>query len=189
MEAGDGRRTSVSQYLLTGLETGVLAALAMLVWLGVSAMWYRKSFWTPPNLLAAAFYGESALRNRFTVHTFAGLALYLVIYGALGMLFGLAIQDRHPSLRITCIGVLSAIGWYYLVFGWIWKRWDPLLVLYTHERSMFVGHVLYGVILGRYPRTRPGPRVEREEVVQGMTLAPPVGPSPPGGDVDVEVKS
>src|SRR2546421_13020691 len=101
MVVGDGPRMPASQYLLTGLETGVLAALAMLAWLGVSSMWYRHSFWTAPNLLAAAFYGESALHNRFTVHTFAGLGLYLVIYGALGMLFGLAMQGRHPGLRIT----------------------------------------------------------------------------------------
>jgi hypothetical protein len=186
MEVGGTPKTSVFQYLLTGLETGVLAALAMLVWLGISATWYRKSFWTTPNLLAATFYGESALRNRFTVHTFAGLALHFVIYGALGMLFALAIQDRHPSLRITCIGILSAIGWYYLVFGWIWKKWDPLLVLYTHDRSMFAGHVLYGAMLGRYPRNRLGRRAEREQAVPEMTLVPPADPEPAGGDVEVK---
>jgi hypothetical protein len=187
MEAGGDPRTSVFQYLLTGLETGVLAALAMLVWLGMSAVWYRRSFWTSANLLAAAFYGESALRNRFTAHTFAGLALYLLLYGFLGMLFGLAIQDRHASLRITCIGILSTIGWYFLFFGWIWKRWDPLLVLYTHDRSMFAGHVLYGAILGRYPRNRPGQQVKREEMVSEMTLLPPpVDAGPTGGDLEIK---
>jgi len=187
MGAGDGPKTSVSQYLLIGLETGVLAALAMLVWLGLAAVWYRKSFWTSPNLLAAVFYGESALRNRFTEHTFAGLALYLLIYGTLGMLFGLAIQDRHASLRITCIGILSGIAWYYLVFALIWKRWDPLLVLYTHNRSMFAGHVLYGAVLGRYPRNRMGRQVKGEEVVSGMTrIPPPVDAGPTSGDLEVK---
>jgi hypothetical protein len=141
--------------MMTGLQTGVLAALAMFSWLGVSAVWYRRSFWTAANLLAATFYGESALHNQFNVHTFSGLGLYFVIYGTLGMLFGLAMQDRHASLRITCLGVLIAIAWYYVVFGWLWKRWDPLLVLYTHDRPMFAGHVLYGAILGRYPRNLP----------------------------------
>jgi hypothetical protein len=185
MGAGDGTRIPALQYLLTGLETGILAALAMLAWLGVSAMWYRRSFWTAANLLAAIFYGESALHNRFTVHTFAGLGLYLVLYGSLGMLFGLAIRDRHASLRITCLGILVTIGCYYLLFGWIWKRFDPLMVLYTHDRPMFAGHVLYGAMLGRYPRNLP--RTQRaEEELRDLTVAPLAKPGPASGDVDVK---
>jgi hypothetical protein len=186
MEAGSAPQTSVSQYLLIGLETGVLAALAMLLWLGVSAMWYRKSFWTSCNLLAAIFYGESALRNRFTVHTLAGLALFLLIYGFLGMLFGLAIQDRHAGVRITFLGILMATGWYYLSFGWIWKKWDPLLILYTHDRSMFAGHVLYGAMLGRYPRNRLALEVKQAGVVSELRLTPPADPESAGGDIEVK---
>jgi len=69
--------------LLAGLETGVVAALAMLGWLGLSAAWYRHSFWTAPNLLASTFYGEFALGNGFTERTFPGLALYVLLYGSL----------------------------------------------------------------------------------------------------------
>jgi hypothetical protein len=186
MEAGSAPQTSVSQYLLIGLETGVLAGLAMLLWLGVSAMWYRRSFWTTCNLLAATFYGESALRNRFTVHTFAGLALFLLIYGSLGMLFGLAIQDRRAGVSITCLGILMAIGWYYLSFGWIWKKWDPLLVLYTHDRSMFAGHVLYGAMLGRYPHNRLGLQVKAAGAVSELRLTEPADPESAGGDIEVK---
>lgn len=152
MEAGNRPQSSVTKYLLAGIETGVVAVLVMLVWLGLSAMWYRRTFWTAPNLAASTFYGETALRNRFTTHTFSGLALYLLIYGSLGMLFGLAVRDRGRSLRITCLGILLALGWYFLLFGWIWKHWNPLVTLYTHDRPMFAGHVVFGWILGRYPR-------------------------------------
>ena len=185
MGAGDGPRIPAFRYLLTGLETGVLAVLAMLSWLGVSSMWYRRSFWTAPNLLAAAFYGESALHNQFTAHTFSGLGLYFVIYGALGMLFGLAIQDRRASLRITCLGIVCAIGWYYLFFGWIGKRWDPLLVLYTHNRPMFVGHLLYGAMLGRYPRNllrRPW----TDAAVAEVAVAPLANTGRTSGDIGVK---
>ena len=151
MDSGSRPPRSIGKYLLAGMETGVLAVLVMLAWLGVSSMWYRKTFWTAPNLAASTFYGESALRNRFTGHTFSGLAFYLLVYGALGMLFGLAIRNRSRSLRINCLGVLFALAWYFLVFGWIWKHWNPLLVLYTHDRPMFAGHVVFGWILGRYP--------------------------------------
>jgi hypothetical protein len=151
MDPGNSPKGSPMKYLLAGVETGVVGGLAMLGWLGVSAVWYRKSFWNAANLVASTFYGEAALRNRFTVHTFSGLAFYLLVYGLLGMLFGLAIHGRSRSLRITCFGILFALGWYLLFFGWIWKHWNPLVVVYTHDRVMFAGHVLFGWILGRYP--------------------------------------
>jgi len=151
MESGNCPTGSAAKYLLAGLETGVIAALVMLAWLGFSSMWYRRSFWTAPNLVASTFYGESALRNRLNIHTFSGLAVYLLIYGTLGMLFGVVVQNRGRSLRVTCLGILFALAWYLVVFGWIWKHWNPLVVLYTHDRPMFAGHILFGWILGRYP--------------------------------------
>ena len=152
MEPGVAERSRVWRYLAAGVETGVVAVLVMLGWLGLAALWYRKSFWTPPNLLAISFYGESALRNRFAATTFSGLALYLLIYGGLGALFALAVREHRNRLRITCLGMLAAIAWYYLSYGLLWKSWHPLIVLYTHDRPMFVGHVLYGALLGSYPR-------------------------------------
>ena len=151
MGVGNTPRKNAGQYLLAGLETGVVGVLAMLAWLGAAAIWTQHSFWNPANLLASTFYGAPALDNRFTVHTFSGLSLYLLIYGSLGMLFGLAIQERGSSLRIVCIGILAAIGWYYLAFGLLWRHWNPLVVLYTQDRPMFAAHVLYGLVLGRYP--------------------------------------
>jgi len=184
MGAGYRPRIPVFQCLITGLETGVLAVLAMLAWLGASSVWYRRSFWTAPNLLAAAFYGQSALHNRFTVHTFFGLGLYVVIYGSIGILFALAIQDRQPSLRISCAGILCAILWYFVAFGWIWKRLDPLMLVYTYDRPMFAGHVLYGWILGRYPRILP--RVPMHEPVVELPVAPLAGSGPASGDLEIK---
>ena len=175
MDSGNCPTRSVAKYLLAGLETGVVAVLVMLAWLGVSAMWYRKTFWTAPNLVASTFYGEAALRNRFTVHTFSGLAVYLLVYGLLGMMLGLLIRDRRASLRITCLGILFALAWYFLVFGWFWKHWNPLLVLYTHDRPMFAGHVLFGWILGRYPRNLRRLRVRPEEILGETAVSPLAG--------------
>jgi hypothetical protein len=185
MEAGDRPGIPAFQYLLTGLETGVLAVIAMLTWLGFSAIWYRHTFWLAPNLLAAAFYGDSALQNRFTIHTFCGLGLYIVIYGALGILFGLAVRDRQASLRITCVAVLCGLGWYFLAFGWIWKRWNPLLAVYTHDRPMFAGHVLYGWILGRYPRILPRARLTAEGP-PALAMAPLANPGPASGNLEIK---
>jgi hypothetical protein len=151
MESGDIRKESMQDYALAGLETGTLATLAMLVWVGVNAMWYRRSFWMVPNLMASTFYGDRALSNRFTSHTFSGLALFLVIYGLLGLCFGLAMQQRRGGLLVA-VGVLAGIAFYYLAFGWALKHWNPWIALYLHERPMLAGHVVYGAMLGCYGR-------------------------------------
>lgn len=137
--------------LLAGLEAGVLATLALLGWLALTSAWYRRSIWTTANIMATTFYGEAALGGMFTSRTVAGLALYLVIYGTVGAVFGLALASRGAGTRVALIGVLAGIGWYYLSFTLFWRNINPLLSLYTHRGPMIVGHVLYGGLLSRFP--------------------------------------
>ena len=138
--------------LLAGLEAGVVAALGLLAWLALTSAWYRRSIWTPANIMATTFYGEAALGGVFTSRTVAGLALYLALYGVVGALFGLALASRARSARITMIGILAGLGWYYVSFALIWRILNPLVLLYTHRGPMLAGHVLYGALLGRFPR-------------------------------------
>ncbi|MCL5744272.1 MAG: hypothetical protein M1541_10165 [Acidobacteria bacterium] len=151
MWSAESTRTRLGGVVLVGLQSGTLAALAMLGWLALASAWYRRSIWSVPNLLASTFYGDSALRNGFTSTTVSGIALYLAIYGLFGALFGLAVQDRWRPLRITLIAVAASLAWYYLSFGLIWKAVNPLVVLYTHDTPMLIGHIIYGALLGRYP--------------------------------------
>ena len=175
MESGDGRNWSVGQYALAGLETGTLACLAMMAWLGVSALWYRRSFWTTENLVASGFWGDMALRNRFTAHTFSGLALLLLLYGAIGVVFGLAVQHRRGAWLIG-IGILEGVVAYYLVFGWLLKHWNPLIALYAQDRPILAGHVLYGAMLGYFGRNLRylWPGSEREPKLPGTEEHPVV---------------
>ncbi|MGA3041958.1 MAG: hypothetical protein ABSF54_14325 [Bryobacteraceae bacterium] len=138
--------------LLAGLEAGIIAALVLLGWLALSSAWYRRSIWTAANIMATTFYGEAALGRDFTSRTLAGLALYLVLYGIIGALFGLTLANRDASLRTTLIGVLVGLGWYYLSFAILWQNINPLIPLYTHRGPMMAGHALYGGLLGRFPR-------------------------------------
>jgi hypothetical protein len=102
--------------------------------------------------MATTFYGEAALTPRFSSRTLAGLALYLVLYGIIGALFGLAVPTRAPGLRMTLMGVLVGLGWYYLSYALVWRNLNPLITLYTHVGPMMAGHILYGGFLGRFPR-------------------------------------
>lgn len=138
-------------FLLAGLQAGIVGALILIGWLALSSAWYRRSVWMVPNLLSSTFYGEPAFRSGFRLTTFAGLALLLFIYGILGALFGLVIRDNHSRAGVILLGFLFGTGWYFISFGLLWKHWNPLVMLYSPDRAMLVGHVLYGGVLGRLP--------------------------------------
>ena len=169
--ASERARTGPLSALLAGLEAGMLGVLWMLAWLGVSAAWERLSFWTPENLMATAFYGADALRPGFTGATLSGMALFLLLYSALGALFALAVRARWTRLRTILVGALFGLCWYYLSYRLIWKSAIPLAALLHPERPTMIGHLIYGAVLGRFPayqrrlaETPPAP-VSPEETV------------------------
>ena len=137
-------------FALAGLHAGMLGALAMLAWLALSSAFYRRSVWSVSNLFASTFYGEPALRLGFGVTTLSGSALLLLMYSLLGAVFGLAIGGRGSRMQVLLLGVLSAIAWYYFTFGFFWKHVNPLIMLYSPDRPMLLGHILYGGLLGRF---------------------------------------
>ncbi|HEV2446845.1 MAG TPA: DUF6789 family protein [Candidatus Sulfopaludibacter sp.] len=137
---------------LAGLQGGMVGVLWMLAWLGVSASWQRRSFWTSENLLASAFYGDAAIRSDFAFSTLSGLALYLLLYSLLGAAFAAAVRERPSQLRTLLLGIAFSLGWYYLSFHWIWRTVSPLVTLLHAERPTVIGHLVYGTFLGRYPR-------------------------------------
>jgi hypothetical protein len=151
MDADAAGKARALDAVLAGLQSGMFGALATLVWLGLASMYYRRSFWAVPNLLASTVHGESALRWGFAMTTFTGMAMFLVIYSVLGAIFGLLLQDRTTRTRTALIGMIFALGWYYLSFGPVWKAVNPLVPLYVQDRPMLAGHLIYGSLLGRMP--------------------------------------
>ena len=139
----------------------------MLAWLGVSATWQRRSFWTAENLFASAFYGDTAIRDGFAFSTLSGLALYLLVYSLLGALFAGVIRDRYSQSRTLLFGILLGAGWYFVTFNWLWRQVLPLVWLLHVERATLIGHLLYGTLLGRYP-------AHRKQPVQPVAIPDPV---------------
>jgi hypothetical protein len=137
--------------LLAGIHAGVTGTLGMLAWFGLSAAWQRRSFWTAANLLASTFYGDAAIHAGFARSTVTGVALYLVLYGILGACFAIAVRSRVRGAGLALLGIVFAVGWYYLSFGVIFKKVSPLVALLHMERSTIVGHIIYGGLLGRFP--------------------------------------
>ncbi|HEY2014327.1 MAG TPA: DUF6789 family protein [Bryobacteraceae bacterium] len=148
--ATENRSASTISALLAGLQAGMLGVCWMLAWLGVSAEWQLRSFWTAENLMASAFYGERAIRSGFAVRTVSGLALYLLLYSLLGGLFAAVLGDRIPRLRLMLLGILFALCWYFISFRLLWKSMMPLVALLHSAQPTAVGHLIYGTLLGRY---------------------------------------
>jgi hypothetical protein len=141
--------------LLAGMQAGMLAVLWMLAWMGSSAVWQRRSFWTSENLLATTFYGGVAVRDGFTASTASGLALYLLVYSTLGGLLATAIGMRLPPAKLVLASIAAALGWYYFSFHYVWKAVSPLVPLLHAVRPNLVGHIIYGALVARFPNYLP----------------------------------
>jgi len=137
--------------LLAGMQAGMVGVLLMLAWLGVSAAWQQRSFWTAENLMASAFYGTRSIHSGFAGRTLPGLALYLVLYSLLGALLGVLLRDRVPRTRTLLVAIFFSMVWYYASFHWMWERVMPLVALLHAERPTAIGHLIYGLWLGRFP--------------------------------------
>jgi hypothetical protein len=153
--------------LLAGLQAGMIAVLWMLAWMGVSAMWQRRSFWSAENLMASILGGSPAIRNGFAVSTWSGIALYLLIYSLLGAAFALFVRDRFTGLGTLLLGIFYSVGWYYLWFRWLGQTLMPLVWLLHAERATVFGHVIYGAMLTRFPLF-----LEREQETAPVTAEP-----------------
>jgi len=159
---------------LAGIQAGMAGALVLLAYLALDSIWHRRSIWTVANLLASTFYGEAAYRQSFGLRTGAGLALAFVIYGLLGLLFGLIVRDYGTVARGTLLGLIYGTAWFFLSFDWIWKHVNPMVALYSPDRAMLIGHLLYGGVMGgSFPVHRTGVRDAPPEI------QPPLLPTEP----------
>jgi hypothetical protein len=162
---------------LAGLEAAMLGTLGMLAWLGISAEWHNRSFWTAENLMATAFWGPDAVRGGFGFRSVSGLALYLVVYSLLGALLAVILRDRMPPVRTLLVALVFALAWYYLSFRVIYARALPLVALLHVERQTVFAHLIYGVFLGRYPAYLP----KIPAAVVQAEIAPPAPAETPEG--------
>ena len=146
--------TAYVRYALAGLQAGVSGALGLLLWMALASRFFGKSFWWTPNLLASAFYGDASLRYGFGRYTFAGAALVLFVYGCLGILFGMAWKDRSGGSPVVLASVLMAVLAYYVLLKGVWWKLSPSAAIYAPDRQIFIGHILFGFLLARFPRFR-----------------------------------
>ena len=173
--AGEAPRTADA--FLAGLEAATLGTLWMLAWMGFSAAWQRRSFWTAENLLANAYHPNGAIPAGFGWSSISGLALYLLLYGLLGAVFAMLRAGHRPSpVGTMMLAMIFALAWYYFSFHLLWRAVSPAISFLHAERSTIAGHLIYGLSLGRfYSYFRPAEKPPSETVAQ-ETPSDPVAP-------------
>jgi hypothetical protein len=146
----DGGRGILLRHALAGLQAGVLGALVLFAVLMAGSLWDGRSIWLVPNLFATTFFGSEVYRNQLLRTSWAGIALIVAVYGALGILWGCIWRER----RIPWLGLFGAVAGlcvYFLFYGWLWRHVNPLVTLYAPDRQLQLGHVLWGIVLARSP--------------------------------------
>lgn len=141
-------------YASAGLQAGISGALGLLFWIAIASRFLGRSVWWAFNLLASAFYGESSLRYGFGRYTLAGAALVLFVYGVLGIFFGLFWRERSGGVTILVATLALSMLSFYILLKWAWREASPEGALYAPDRQIFLGHILFGFLLARYPRFR-----------------------------------
>jgi hypothetical protein len=152
---GPGNQRRVSPFILralAGIETGVMAGLAMLGWLLASSALDRHPVWIIPNLLGSVFYGRDVLRRSFSWVTVDGLALHFFVSGLIGFVFGIATGSSRSRLRVALLGILTGLLWYYFSEALFWRRLGILAGVYSPPRSLLLAHLIFGFVLARFPR-------------------------------------
>ena len=139
--------------LLAGLQTGIVGGLAVVVFHMLDGVLRGEGLWAFPNLISSVFFPARALSVSLRWQTLSGFGLHFLISGILGVVFSIVLaRYLYKPGRCRLIAMLLSLGWYYAAFRYLWPALNPAVVVYQPFPGMLLGHVLFGVCMGLYPR-------------------------------------
>jgi hypothetical protein len=138
---------------LAGVQTGIIGGLAVLVFHMLDGVMRGDGLWAFPNLISSAFFPSRALSVSLRWETLTGVALHFLISGALGLLFSIFLaRYLYRPFRCRLTALFLALAWYYGAFRFLWPMINPVVVVYQPFPGMVLGHILFGICMGLYPR-------------------------------------
>ncbi len=138
--------------MLAGVETGVVAGVCLIGWQAAGSMLAGLDSWEITLRLASAAFGPRVSAHGFAIGVIVGAALQLFAAGLVGALFGLTVRDSWAARRVMLLGLLFGLGWYYVGYEILLKDFGLGPYVIAPRRSLVLAHLLFGLILGRYPR-------------------------------------
>lgn len=154
-----------------GVETGVLAGVASIVWLMLHGSLMGRTVWIAPAEIAALVREELFTRPVF------GLALHIAASGALGAILCVPAGRWLRSGRTLLPGLLAGLGIYVagnlpLVGG---RR--LLVPMPIPDWSILAACLVFGMVLGAYPLLLRKARERSQPPERPLKLGPPTGPA------------
>ena len=131
--------------MLAGIETGVLGASLMCVWLFAHSWWSGEGIFTPANIWATSVYGSSVMRYG-PARPYSGLATHFAMACCLGVLFAVLSSRVRRFPVILLLGLFAGVAWYFSLVTW--NRW---IALYSQQPETFLAYLLFGIVLSRMP--------------------------------------
>lgn len=135
---------------LAGIEAGVLGGTAMFGWLALSSLVDLRSIWAAPDLLGSTLSGQPAIERGFGWATVLGLGLHFSVSGLIGMTFGLLAGNAGRRLRVTLLGMLTGLVWFYFSQALLPRKLGGFAMPYS-PRTLLLAHLMYGLVLGWFP--------------------------------------
>jgi len=102
--------------------------------------------------MGSVFYPGRALSSRFSQASLSGAALHIILSGIVGVICSLLlVKYVARPVRSLWVGVLLGVTWYLAAFRWLWPALSGAVVVYQPFPAMFVGYLLFGLMLGLFP--------------------------------------
>lgn len=136
--------------LAAGVEAAVPAALAGLLWLGVHSRLTGEPWWSKFNVAAAPFFGDRVYYLGLGRATLCGAALLLLLYCALGILYGF-LADGRTTTRAFLRAALWLACWHFFSQQYVWPRLGPDSAPYFPPSATAPAHAAAAILLARFP--------------------------------------
>lgn len=135
--------------VLSGVDVGLSAAVAVLCWL-VFHSWLKGEFWWAKlNVAGALFYGPGVYSMGLGRATVAGFALLMVVYTSLGTLFSWVARSEGYARNLMLALAWSGV-WHLVAQRWFWPGLDAFGPLYFPVLATLPAHLIAALCLARY---------------------------------------